>query len=502
MSGVFLSYSRGDHALVEQVMLGLRRVGIEVWWDQDMPGVDWQEELARELNTMVAVVVVWTVNSSNSKYVRDEARLGLHSDKLINLLLGVEEPPFPFDRVNGLTLEGWNGREPHSGWTRLIKTIEALAVQAGVAQPGQMTEALTRNERELRTKKEELAQAQEAFQEAQSRTVEADETAKFAGATLARAEEDLGRAGEMRLGAAILRAAQEELESARAANTAAFSALRAAKARQSEASRALSRATADLERLYSEAIDPPSLPPVKAPPRTAPTVDRPPPEVDPVRVAEPITPAKPPTVAAPIETPTLEAVPSREASLPVSSPAPDPAPPIPASEPSAAAEPLSIAPGQSLARLRRVSAGRWLAVAGVLAVLLGGAALLFHRMSPSPAPVIVAPAPSAPANLSASRTVTIAAQPAAVEVPGAKLVGRWALEGLSCDNPVTFAEDNGGLTRTWAGKTLPVTVVPGTQAGAVRFRAADGSTYDLDEHNALSLIPPGGSPMGMTKCAG
>ena len=49
MSGVFLSYSRGDRALAEQIIQGLRALGIDVWWDEDMPGVDWQEELERQI---------------------------------------------------------------------------------------------------------------------------------------------------------------------------------------------------------------------------------------------------------------------------------------------------------------------------------------------------------------------------------------------------------------------------------------------------------------------
>ena len=477
-------------------MHGLRRVGIEVWWDQDMPGVDWQEELARELNSMVAVVVVWTANSANSKYVRDEARLGLHSDKLVNLLLGVTEPPFPFDRVNGLTLEGWNGREPHSGWTRLIKTIEALAVQAGVAEPGQMTDALLRNEREVRAKQEELALAQEAFQEAQSRTAEADEIAKLAGATLARAEEDLGRAGEMRLGSAILRAAQEELDAAHGANQEAVAGLRAAKAQQSETSRTLSRAKTDLERLFSEDIEPPKM---KARPR--PVEPAVPPPAEPVVVAQ----AAPPAATAPspplAETPAPTATPAPKTNPPARARPPDPIEPKPIPAPERVQRETRPKPsGPPLEWLGRVTAIQWLAVASVPVVLLIGFVALVHKTSPSPV-AVSAPAPTIPVISSANAPVTVAAQPA-VTGPDAKLLGKWAVEGLTCQMPVIFTADKGGLMRTWAGTTSPVTLEPAAHPGSFRFRAVDGSTYDLDQNDALSLIPPGGLPTGMTRCDG
>jgi hypothetical protein len=139
MSGAFLSYARADRALAEQIIHALRAVGIDVWWDEDMPGVDWQEELERQISSLAAVVVLWTPNSLASKNVRDEARLGLRTDKLVNVLAGASEPPFPFDRVNGLPLDGWTGREPHRGWGRVVQTIEALIVRAGSVQPGEIT---------------------------------------------------------------------------------------------------------------------------------------------------------------------------------------------------------------------------------------------------------------------------------------------------------------------------------------------------------------------------
>jgi hypothetical protein len=46
VSGVFLSYSRGDRGLADKVIRGLRPIGVDVWWDEDMPGVDWQEASA------------------------------------------------------------------------------------------------------------------------------------------------------------------------------------------------------------------------------------------------------------------------------------------------------------------------------------------------------------------------------------------------------------------------------------------------------------------------
>jgi len=133
MAGIFLSYARSDRALAHQVVGALRRIGVEVWWDEDTPGVDWQEELARQIDAMAAVAVLWTPDSASSKHVRDAARLGLDQDKLINLLAGLDGAPFPFDRVGGFPVDGWDGVSPHGGWTRVVQAIEQRAVAADAA---------------------------------------------------------------------------------------------------------------------------------------------------------------------------------------------------------------------------------------------------------------------------------------------------------------------------------------------------------------------------------
>jgi hypothetical protein len=131
MSGIFLSYSRADRALADQVVRSLRALGAEVWWDEDMPGVNWQRELARQIHQLAAVLVIWSPTSVASDSVADEARLAKSERKLVNALSRTKEPPFPFEAINGLPLDGWTGREPHNGWTRLVRTLDDLLAQPG-----------------------------------------------------------------------------------------------------------------------------------------------------------------------------------------------------------------------------------------------------------------------------------------------------------------------------------------------------------------------------------
>jgi hypothetical protein len=113
---------------------------------------------------LTGVIVLWTPHSIASKNVRDEARLSLTSDKLITVLHGVTRPSFPFDRINGLPLDGWNGMDPRSGWTRLIHTIDDLLAHAGAATAGSLKANLAAREAAADEARRRAEEAESSFQ--------------------------------------------------------------------------------------------------------------------------------------------------------------------------------------------------------------------------------------------------------------------------------------------------------------------------------------------------
>jgi hypothetical protein len=261
MSGVFLSYSRVDHAIGEQVIAGLRALGVDCWWDEDMPGVPWQEELERQINQLGALVVIWTQASKNSRFVRAEATLALSADKLVNVLYGVDQPPFPFNGLNGLPLDGWTGREPHSGWTRLVKTIEEQLVAAGVVRPGAVTGALAARERAVSETRQALAAAEAAYAEAKAGEDAAAAAGDAARTALDAAKDQLRRVSDVQPGPAVLRAAQAEYEQADTVASSAEQRCQEAGGALSAASRQLTQARDALDRLFAPAASsPPARP--------------------------------------------------------------------------------------------------------------------------------------------------------------------------------------------------------------------------------------------------
>ena len=77
MADVFVSYARGDKARVVPLVAAIEAQGWSVWWDPEIsPGQEFDRQIAAELKIAAVVLVVWTPNSVESRWVRGEAREG------------------------------------------------------------------------------------------------------------------------------------------------------------------------------------------------------------------------------------------------------------------------------------------------------------------------------------------------------------------------------------------------------------------------------------------
>ncbi len=485
MSGVFLSYSRGDRSVADEIIRGLRAVGVVVWWDEDMHSIDWHQELERQIVELASIVVLWTPKSASSDHVKDEARLGLESGKLINAIVGLPKPPFPYDRVNALPLDGWTERErePHNGWTRLIETIEDKVVEKGGAKAGEFTQALARREEAFKQKQQALTRAQEALEEAQARQAETIDAAQAAQATFLRAEEQHVRVMEMRATHLIMSAAAQEYEAARAAKEGADRAQRAAKAELKGAAREVALAAAAMESLDA---------PAHQPRAEAPATDGAAPVANPAPAA--------PVVAAPAPATPLKASPK---------PAPALAPASAATASVAAATSAPAASPNVVAEPAKGSMRRMLTMAATVVVVLAGAveigAFVLNRHSSSAAKSAAPEAPAASAAVEPMAADPTAADPTTAAVKAAAvLAGNWTPQGLSCDSPIAIAVQNGAVSMTMPGTTSTAAIEPSSAAGVINARGEDGGkySYSLGQDNVLSMVDPSNQTQKMTKCAG
>jgi hypothetical protein len=101
VADAFISYCREDSLFaggngMEKV---LRSAGLSFWRDHAIgAGSNWSDELAQQLRSAHAVVVLWSSNSWNSHWVRQEAFYALMKGNLVPMMIKERsvllEPPF------------------------------------------------------------------------------------------------------------------------------------------------------------------------------------------------------------------------------------------------------------------------------------------------------------------------------------------------------------------------------------------------------------------------
>ncbi|HVY87171.1 MAG TPA: toll/interleukin-1 receptor domain-containing protein [Caulobacterales bacterium] len=128
MADVFVSYAREDRARADLVARNLAAMGIEVFWDSEIPpGQTWADYVEAKLSKCKAVVVLWSETSTKSQWVREEARMGRDRGKLIPAMIDGSVAPFGFGEVQAANLSTWNGEPDHAEWRRFAEAVRNAA---------------------------------------------------------------------------------------------------------------------------------------------------------------------------------------------------------------------------------------------------------------------------------------------------------------------------------------------------------------------------------------
>ena len=128
MADVFISYSREDREWVERLATQLQSEGYTVWWDWDLlVGKRYRETIDNELKTCKATIVVWSQQSIQSDFVRDEAEEAQQRNVLVPVLKESVRPPAGFRQIQTADLSSWTGGGDYAEFRRVLRGIEYLA---------------------------------------------------------------------------------------------------------------------------------------------------------------------------------------------------------------------------------------------------------------------------------------------------------------------------------------------------------------------------------------
>ena len=113
MAHVMVSYKREDEPRVAVLVRALRASGLEVWWDQILPGGEaWRENIQAAIDAAGCVVVVWSHGSTgpDGGFVRDEATRAKIRDILVPVTFDPVMPPLGFGELQAIDLKRWKGK--------------------------------------------------------------------------------------------------------------------------------------------------------------------------------------------------------------------------------------------------------------------------------------------------------------------------------------------------------------------------------------------------------
>jgi len=130
---LFLSYARDDRPRAEKLADVLTTAGYTVWWDALIEGgAQYATSIRQALETADVVIVLWSKNSVESDWVRDEAALGRDRHRLVPLTLDGTAPPLGFRQYQAIDLSHWRGRPDG---TEIAAIDRAIALAMGHEAP-------------------------------------------------------------------------------------------------------------------------------------------------------------------------------------------------------------------------------------------------------------------------------------------------------------------------------------------------------------------------------
>lgn len=127
MADIFISYKKEDAGRVVRIVEGLRAEGFSVWWDHGItPGAQWDQTIHNELKSAKAVIAIWSEQSIDAPWVKEEAGVGKNRGILLPIRIDDVDPPLGFSLIQMGDLIGWSGDTKDSHWQMVLAALRAI----------------------------------------------------------------------------------------------------------------------------------------------------------------------------------------------------------------------------------------------------------------------------------------------------------------------------------------------------------------------------------------
>ena len=135
MSDIFLSYAREDTERASLLAQTLQQQGHSVWWDRRiLSGSSFDKVIKKALDEARCVIVLWSWDSVDSDWVKEEAARGKHRQILVPVLIDQVDIPLGFGRIQTSDLVDWQGDETDPRLQQLFLSVAAILGQKAIEQ--------------------------------------------------------------------------------------------------------------------------------------------------------------------------------------------------------------------------------------------------------------------------------------------------------------------------------------------------------------------------------
>jgi TIR domain/Sel1 repeat len=133
MADVFISYRREDRPKAEALYKALIEEGLDVWWDKGLQaGETFDEKIQQILQTVKAVVLLWSPAAVGSEWVRGEGTIGRERGILVPVMVKPVNIPVPFNLIHTADLSGWSGDRSDPTYQGVVTRVKKLAAKEHV----------------------------------------------------------------------------------------------------------------------------------------------------------------------------------------------------------------------------------------------------------------------------------------------------------------------------------------------------------------------------------
>lgn len=135
MNEVFISYTRNDRPKAEKLARAFESQGLSVWWDREIPaGRTFDDVIEEAIHSAQCILVLWSNESTASRWVRTEAGEGAERGALVPVLIEPDvKIPLAFRRIQAADLTDWNGGENATVFKALVEDVRAILSRSAAA---------------------------------------------------------------------------------------------------------------------------------------------------------------------------------------------------------------------------------------------------------------------------------------------------------------------------------------------------------------------------------